>query len=857
MDCIYIIMPTHVCQKCGRVFKRKSGYDDHLQMKTDCALKTDISAVVVPIVESALRNTEEKTIVLSSSKEVRDKQLTEYFEKLHHLLWGRAGLSPEKAVDHMTFFIAFRLLEDQADTIGLPQECRWSYLIQCLKSGETDGANVVRKACNSFRTKGGRFRDLFPVLEITKDDVICNIVRHIDTIERKQLTDKDVLGVLFEYLINRGMQTMSDEGQYFTDRKICEKAFDIAYNIKKTVRRKDGSLCTFADWFCGTGGFANQYVHGVSEHELVNWKEEIDRIYCQDMSKNSCTITILNLLILTGEIPSTSVRYGDSFHDPIFIGENAPFKDVTIDYCFMNPPYGGDKTKGKDYRFVYSTGGTKKVPKRFEVNAEIQTIGIEDDDKVSAGVQLAMASLAPEGVCCIVLPQGFFFGVSAKVIELRKRLAEEYKIHCVVDIASGSFANTATKTSMLVFQKGVGPTETIRFIALDDTVLAETTIDDLRKKSYLLNYKQYIPQTSTEFDGFETVKLSSVVTFNPEKSKKDRSSYTYIDIGSVQKGVFKSEGTIPTAELPGRAQYSVNVGDVLLGTVRPNLEHYLLITPQTYRDDLIVSNGFSIMRCDPNKILPTYLYSILTLPSTTKYLTERATGTTYPVVDNSIIGAMEIPVPSLEKQRHIVEAIQNWNTLAELESEALQVLENQMMFYVKEMGRGKPEVTLGEVCEFARGKALAKKDFQEGTVPVIGGGTKPVGFHNQHNREPYSILVSQSGTAGHISRYSSRVWASDCFSVKAKASILDDYLYYSLLQLKDTIEFLKEGTAQPHVYPSTIEGLLLPLPPLSEQQTLQADFDEIRHKHEKIVYYTKKRQDAVQRLIPQITSGST
>jgi len=48
----------------------------------------------------------------------------------------------------------------------------------------------------------------------------------------------------------------------------------------------------------------------------------------------------------------------------------------------------------------------------------------------------------------------------------------------------------------------------------------------------------------------------------------------------------------------------------------------------------------------------------------------------------------------------------------------------------------------------------------------------------------------------------------------------------------------------------SIEGLMVPLPSLTEQQSLQADFDEIRHKHEKIAIYKAKAQEAIQRLIP-------
>ena len=212
--------------------------------------------------------------------------------------------------------------------------------------------------------------------------------------------------------------------------------------------------------------------------------------------------------------------------------------------------------------------------------------------------------------------------------------------------------------------------------------------------------------------------------------------------------------------------------------------------------------------------------------------------------------SLQIPLPSLERQQQIVESIDGFTQLAHHEEQALKMLEKQVMFFVKEMGRGQPRVKLGEVCEFQRGKMITKKELVDGEFPVIGGGLSPMGYHTSSNRKVYTCLISQSGeNAGHISRYTKPVWASDCFSVSS-SKMNDDFLYYSLLQIQDEINFLKTGTAQPHIYPSSIDSLTIVVPPLAEQQTLQTDFEEIRHKHAKIAEYKKKAQDAIKRLIP-------
>jgi type I restriction enzyme S subunit len=825
-------MPTYTCEKCARVFKQKSGYDDHKSKKNDCSKTTVINTVIENKVIETVREVIRAT---QSLPEITKENMPAFFEALHNLLWNKAGLNPESALIHMIFFFAYRLIEQQADIIGLPQECRWSYLVS-LKN-ENDLFETIRNGVNAFRRIPAT-KPFFKPHEIQKADVVFEIVQQINRISIHTLQNTDTLGDIFEYMLGRGMSTMADEGQYFTSRMICRLAFKLAFEIKQTLRRPDGSLCTFADWFCGTGGFPAEYVKGVRANlSGVDWRVDSSAIYCQDMNLSSVTTTLLNMLILTG-IPfsSDTIRGSNSFTDPITKGAGASFPGLTIDYCFMNPPYGGDKTKGKEYKFAYSKiikleDGKKS--KRYYVNEDIQNIGIEDDDKVSAGVQLGMATLSNDGgVCCIVLPQGFFFGSSKKGVELRKKIAEEYKIHYIVDIASGSFANTTTKTSMMVFQKGVGPTENVRFIGLDETILVETTLQGLRDKNYSLNYKQYLPQTDSVVEGFDIVKLGDIcnINFGERVTKKNNSGTLYPVYGGGNE-TFKVNQKNREGITCKISRFGISVNNCV---------------QIIYGDYWLLDSGFTITAKEG--ISDSYIWNWLLQHKNIVYQCGRATAQMN--LDIDTFKSIQIPLPSFEQQKHIVEAIDGWTQLAQIEEASLKLLEKQVMFELKEMGRGQPMVKLGEVCNFVRGKPLSKKDFVDGDVPVIGGGIKPVGNHNVHNREPYSILISQSGSAGHISRYNTHIWASDCFSLHNKNNILEDYLYYTVLHLKETIQFLKEGTAQPHIYPSTIENLQLPLPPLDRQQTLQSDFDEIRHKHQNIDIYKIKAQEAIRRLIP-------
>jgi type I restriction-modification system DNA methylase subunit len=339
-------MPTYTCDKCARVFKQKSGFDDHKSKKNDCANNTVLNSVIATKVDEKVKEVIRAT---QQKPEITKETLPAFFEDLHNLLWNKAGLSPERALEHMTFFFAYRLIEQQADILGLPQECRWTFLAS--HKNDNDTYETMKKGCVSFQ-KNKVTKPFFKKPEIDKADIVFEIIQQINRISLNVLQETDTLGDIFEYMLGRGMSTMSDEGQYFTNRTICKLAFKLAYDIKKNLRRADGSLCTFADWFCGTGGFPAEFVKGVKANlPGVDWKKECRSIYCQDMNLSSVTTTLLNMLILTG-IPFSgdNIRGSNSFSEPITTGTGAPFDGLKIDFCFLNPPYGGDKSKGKEYK---------------------------------------------------------------------------------------------------------------------------------------------------------------------------------------------------------------------------------------------------------------------------------------------------------------------------------------------------------------------------------------------------------------------------------------------------------------------------------------------------------------------------
>jgi restriction endonuclease S subunit len=814
-----------------------------MKKKNDCAQTSAVQTVVEKVV-AAIKNTHESPeLVLSTDEPTRKIELQKFYENIHHILWTSASLSPEKALDAMTFFFAYRLIENQADELSLPSECRWSH-VMTFKNNANELDIIVKKGNSSF-LKNVRTKPFFKQHEIKRAEIVQQIMCLINRIPTSALSEGDTLGDIFEHMLSRGMSTMSDEGQYFTNRGICHLAFELAYKIKKSVYRSDGSLCTFADWFCGTGGFPAEFVKGVAqksieEEKLIDWKKCSGSVYCQDMNGSSVTTTLLNMLILTGvPFSSKNIRSGNSFTDPIVFGDAAPHKDIKIDYCFMNPPYGGDKTKGKDYKFAYSKKVKDEAGKnvtRYVVNSEIQSIGIEDDDKVSAGVQLAMATLSTDGgVCSIVLPQGFFFGALKKCVELRKKIAEEYKIWYVVDIASGSFINTGTKTSMMVFQKGVGATEKVSFIGLDETVLVEATLEELRGKNYSLNYKQYLPQSAVEVEGFEMVKLGDLVTISTGKNKTpdDKKGTMYPYYG--------------TSGITGYTDHFLEDGEYILTARNGTIGNTFLIKGKSYPSDHMFT-----LRTNEKCLLKYVYYWMM---SNKKVIENLANVTTIPGITRASLVEIQIPLPSLERQQEIIEAIDGWAGLAQQEEVALKILEKQVMFQVKEMGRGQTRVKLGELLKPVKGKRYPVSEGSDvGSYPLLRSSKDgKVKWMDEYTYEGPYITAGNGGEANFrlVEKFNASTHTL-VYDVTDKAIM--QFVYYIIQSMNNTInEVCFQGTGLKNLNTSLFMDVEIPLPPLTEQQTLQSDFDEIRHKHAKIVMYKAKAQEAISRLIPGAT----
>ena len=132
----------------------------------------------------------------------------------------------------------------------------------------------------------------------------------------------------------------------------------------------------------------------------------------------------------------------------------------------------------------------------------------------------------------------------------------------------------------------------------------------------------------------------------------------YIDISSIDNIAKKivTPNTIPIIGAPSRAKQLLKPNDVIISTVRPNL-NAIAVNEIISDTPVVASTGFCVLRCQKN-LNYRYLFYYCTTNDFVKNLTDLAKGSSYPAVTNSDVFSQTIHLPPLDDQRRIVEQVE-------------------------------------------------------------------------------------------------------------------------------------------------------------------------------------------------------
>ena len=331
-----------------------------------------------------------------------------------------------------------------------------------------------------------------------------------------------------------------------------------------------------------------------------------------------------------------------------------------------------------------------------------------------------------------------------------------------------------------------------------------------------------------------TVGEIAAINARQYSTKEQWSQIEYLDTGSVIKGVIQEVQMLdPTVDnVPSRCRRKVSNGSILYSMVRPNQEHYALLSDPP--KNMLVSTGFSVIDADLSCVMPEFLYYVLTMPRVTTYfqaLAEQCVST-YPTLSVSDLTSFEIDLPSMENQKAISAVLKGFDEKISLNNRLNDYLEElgQVLLggYIDECSKLAP---LGDIMSFGNGFAFNGSSYTgSGTYKVltiknVQDGKVDCSTSNRVDRLPQKmkefcrlqmgdVVLSLTGNVGRVGivaeencLLNQRVAVLRPFS---KRNLPGLYFFFRQKSFQSAMIGIAKGTAQANLSP--VETLQLSIP---------------------------------------------
>jgi type I restriction enzyme S subunit len=213
-------------------------------------------------------------------------------------------------------------------------------------------------------------------------------------------------------------------------------------------------------------------------------------------------------------------------------------------------------------------------------------------------------------------------------------------------------------------------------------------------------------------EGVEFRRLAEVAAYSDTRvdaADLDGTTFVGVDNLLASKG-----GKVNASYLPNTARLTAyEPGDILLGNIRPYLKKIWLATGRGgCSGDVLALRVSSRLR---ERLIPRFLYYLMSSDEFFAYDIQHAKGAKMPRGSKEAILRYRIPVPPVDVQREVVQALDLFTSLeAELEAE-LEARRRQYEYYRDSLlafaeSEGVRWTTMGDVGTFTRGRRFIKAD---------------------------------------------------------------------------------------------------------------------------------------------------
>lgn len=350
----------------------------------------------------------------------------------------------------------------------------------------------------------------------------------------------------------------------------------------------------------------------------------------------------------------------------------------------------------------------------------------------------------------------------------------------------------------------------------------------------------------------------------------DNTLIDYFDIASVDNIEKQITGytTYKFAEAPSRARKKVEKGNILVSTVRPNLNAVALFDEET-ENMPVASTGFCVLECKANTS-PRFLFRYLQSQSFVRAMVSQATGASYPAVSDKIVRDTKLPAYSYEEQIQIANVLDATANIIGKRKHQLQKLDELVKArFIELFGdpisnpHGFDKVDLSELADIKIGpfgSLLHKEDYIEGGYAllnpshIIDGKIAPDSKLTV-SREKYEELSAYRlkagdvvmGRRGEMGRCAvvpcdGYLCGTGSLLIRTKGDVTADYIQkiISFPSFKKAIEDMAVGQTMPNLNVPIVSSFQIIKPPI-----------EVQHSYYAFVEQTDKSKVAIQKALDE------
>lgn len=329
-------------------------------------------------------------------------------------------------------------------------------------------------------------------------------------------------------------------------------------------------------------------------------------------------------------------------------------------------------------------------------------------------------------------------------------------------------------------------------------------------------------------------------------------TFPYIDLSAVDndRKTVTALREVPCIEAPSRARQIVEADDILVSTVRPNLNGVALLN--SAHQGATASTGFCVLRVNRKRADPNYLFQWVKSPNFVADMVRKATGASYPAVSDRIVLASEIPLPSLAEQRRIAAILDQADDLRRKRREAIARLSEltATLFISKFSNSGAfSQKPLSDVCDLITDGThytptyvetgtifLSAKNVTSGYIDWDNIKYIPETLHQELRKrvspKRHDVILAKNGTTG-VAALVDRDVSFDIYVslalLRAGRPLLSEFLLAALNSpvCKKQFNSALKGIGVPNLHLKDIRQATIPVPPLDLQRAFVSRIAEI------------------------------